>query len=57
MAELLANSLDSSSFLDATYTPPTVSKARQVAVQRIAGRERLAVEIDRVSGKARQMGI
>lgn len=52
MAELLANSMDSSSFLDATYTPPTVSKARQVAVQRIAGRERLAVEIDRVSGRS-----
>jgi hypothetical protein len=52
MAELLANSMDSSAFLDATYTPATVSKARQIAVTRKEGRERLAAEIDRVSGRS-----
>lgn len=51
MAELLANSMDSSAFLDATYTPATVSKARQIAVTRKEGRERLAAEVDRVSGR------
>lgn len=49
MAELLANSMDSSAFLDATYTPPTVAKARQIAVTRAEGRKRLAAEIDRVT--------
>jgi len=53
MAELLANSMDSSAFLDATYTPATVSKARQIAVTRKEGRERLAAEVDRVSLAAR----
>ncbi|MDZ4108104.1 MAG: hypothetical protein U1E18_00705 [Brevundimonas sp.] len=52
MAELLANSMDSSAFLDATYTPATVSKARQIAVTRKEGRERLAAEVDRVSGRS-----
>lgn len=56
MAELLANSLDSNSFLDETYTPPTVSKARQVAAARIEGRARLAVELDRVSGRSNRAG-
>jgi hypothetical protein len=47
MAEILANTLDTSAFLDATYTPPTVAKARQVAELRLKGRKRLAGEITR----------
>lgn len=54
MAELLANSMDSSAFLDATYTPATVSKARQVALTRKEGRQRLAAEIDRVSERSKR---
>jgi hypothetical protein len=51
MAELLANSLADSRFLEETYTPATVAKAREVARQRETGRERLAAEIKRVSGR------
>jgi hypothetical protein len=54
MAELLANSLDSSAFLDATYTPATVTKARQVAATRKEGRERLAAEVERVAGRSKR---
>lgn len=53
MAQILANSIDTSKFLDATYTPPTVSKARQIATARVEGRARLAVEIERVSGRSK----
>lgn len=52
MAEVLANSLDTSRFLDATYTPPTVSKARQIHIKRAAGRARLADEVERVTGRS-----
>ena len=55
MGELLANGLASSKFLEGTYTPPTVTKARQVALQRIEGRKRLAVEIERLSGRSKSI--
>ena len=48
MGELLANGLADSAFLDETYTPPTVTKAREVAAQRLQGRLKLATEIDRI---------
>ncbi|HEV2365198.1 MAG TPA: hypothetical protein VGS12_13485 [Caulobacteraceae bacterium] len=51
MAQLLANTLDRSAFLDETYTPPTVAKARQVANLRLEGRKRLAVELTRARSK------
>lgn len=47
MGELLANGLADSKFLDETYTPPTVAKAREVAEQRIQGRAKLAGEVMR----------
>jgi hypothetical protein len=47
MAQILANTLDASAFLDETYTPPTVAKARQVAQLRLEGRKRLAGEVTR----------
>jgi hypothetical protein len=45
MGELLANGLADSRFLEETYTPPTVAKARDVAAQRIQGRAKLAGEV------------
>lgn len=48
MGELLANGLADSRFLDETYTPPTVAKAREVARQRIEGRAKLAGEATRL---------
>lgn len=51
MGELLANGMATSKFLEDTYTPPTVAKARLVAVQRQEGRRRLAAEIERLSPK------
>lgn len=48
MGELLANGLADSKFLDQTYTPPTVSKARDVAAQRVQGRVKLAAEVSRL---------
>lgn len=41
-AEILANTLDKSRFLDETYTPPTLALARQAAAKRDAGRAALA---------------
>lgn len=48
MGELLANGLADSSFLDRTYTPPTVTKAREVAAKRLEGRRKLAAEVKRL---------
>jgi hypothetical protein len=48
MGELLANGLADSRFLDETYTPPTVTKAREVAAQRATGRAKLAGEAARL---------
>lgn len=48
MGEILANNIASSAFLADTYTPPTVTKARQIAEKRAHGRETLKAEIDRV---------
>lgn len=48
MAAVLANTIDTSKFLDETYTPPTVAKAREIAEKRLEGRKRLAAEITRV---------
>jgi hypothetical protein len=45
MGELLANGLADSKFLEETYTPPTVAKAREVAAQRVQGRAKLAGEV------------
>lgn len=47
MAEIMANTMDTSRFLDETYTPPTVAKAREVAQLRLVGRQRLAAEMMR----------
>lgn len=52
MGKLLANGLAESKFLDATYTPPTVTKAREVAQQRIQGRAKLAGEVMRLRSKS-----
>lgn len=52
MGELLANGLADNKFLDETYTPPTVAKAREVAVQRLEGRRKLAGEIIRQRSKS-----
>lgn len=51
MGELLANGLADSRFLEETYTPPTVSKARDVAAQRVQGRAKLAGEVMRASNR------
>ncbi len=48
IGEILANGVGTSAFLDDTYTPPTVARARLVAEQRMTGRARLEAEIDRV---------
>jgi hypothetical protein len=48
MGELLANGLADSRFLDETYTPPTVTKAREVAQKRLEGRRMLAGEAMRM---------
>src|SRR3954469_15685843 len=50
MGEILANGLASSAFLDATYTPPTVTKAKEVAELRAQGRRKLASEYGRLRG-------
>jgi hypothetical protein len=47
MAEIMANTMDTSAFLNETYTPPTVAKAREVAALRLAGRWKLAGEMTR----------
>ena len=41
-AEILANCLHEDKFLEATYTPPTVAKARKLAKERERGRAMLA---------------
>jgi hypothetical protein len=51
MGELLANGLADNKFLDETYTPPTVAKAREVAAQRVAGRAKLAGEMMRINNR------
>lgn len=43
-AEILANALNKDDFLEQTYTPPTVAKARKMLEQRRIGRELLAQE-------------
>jgi hypothetical protein len=53
MGELLANGLADSRFLEETYTPPTVAKARDVAAQRVAGRAKLAGEVMRMRNAGR----
>lgn len=50
MGELLANGLADSRFLEETYTPPTVAKAREVARKRLDGRAKLAGEVARLRG-------
>jgi hypothetical protein len=51
MGKILANGVADSSFLDETYTPPTVAKAREVLKLREEGARKLAVEMERISGK------
>lgn len=53
MGEILANNIASSAFLDDTYTPPTVAKARQVQELRQQGRERLQHELERVRASSK----
>lgn len=53
MGELLANGLADSKFLEETYTPPTVTKAREVAKQRMAGRAKLAAEVSHQRSNSR----
>lgn len=48
MGELLANGLADSKFLEETYTPPTVTKARDIAAKRLEGRKKLATEVARL---------
>lgn len=55
MGELLANSMASSKFLENTYTPPTVTKSRQVAEQRLLGRSRLKDEVQRLTGHSKSV--
>lgn len=50
--ELMANHLASNKFLEETYTPATVSKAREVAAKRKEGRIALEAEIDRIRSKS-----
>lgn len=50
MGELLANGLADNKFLAETYTPPTVAKAREVALKRLDGRAKLAGEVARLRG-------
>lgn len=52
MGELLANGLADNRFLEETYTPPTVAKAREVAAQRVQGRAKLAGEVMRARSKS-----
>ena len=52
MGELLANGLADNKFLEETYTPATVTKAREVASQRVQGRAKLAGEIMRMRSKS-----
>lgn len=52
MGELLANGLADNKFLEETYTPPTVTKAREVAAQRVQGRAKLAGEVMRQRSKS-----
>jgi integrase len=52
MGELLANGLANNKFLDETYTPPTVAKAREVAQKRLTGRAKLAGEVTRLRSKS-----
>ncbi len=54
MGQLLANSIASSKFLEETYTPPTVTKAREVHKQRAEGRQALAGELERVQKAGRK---
>lgn len=51
MAKILANAIDTSRFLDETYTPPTVAKAREVAGKRAQGRAKLAAELIRTRNR------
>ncbi len=44
-ADLLANALDKDPSLDATYTPKTVEKSRQIAEKRLVGRRHLAINV------------
>jgi hypothetical protein len=48
MGQILANSLADNRFIDDTYTPPTVAKAREIVSKRAAGRQALAGEVMRV---------
>jgi len=43
-AELLANSLHKNAFLEATYTPPTVTRGKKILEKREAGRKLLKAE-------------
>lgn len=52
MGELLANGIAGSAFLDETYTPPTVAKAREVHKLRLAGRKKLAAAATRQRSKS-----
>jgi hypothetical protein len=52
MGELLANGISDSRFLDETYTPATVAKAREVHALRLEGRKKLAGEATRIRSKS-----
>lgn len=49
-AALLANNLDQDKSLDATYTPSTVERSREIAKKREVGRRHLAVQSVNTSG-------
>lgn len=50
-AAILANALDKDASLDATYTPPTVAKARELAAKRLEGRRILAGQSVNATGE------
>ncbi len=50
-AALLANNLDKDKALDATYTPATVERSRQIAEKRAIGRRYLAVQSVNTTGE------
>lgn len=49
MGQILANGLADNAFLEDTYTPPTVAKAREVATKREVGRAALKAEAERLA--------
>lgn len=56
-AEILANNLHKNRFLEETYTPPTITKAREHHKKRLIGRALLANKSVNLAGGAAQKGV